>query len=235
MKAIFTVLTLIFISLNSYTQEKYVKKTFTRTTTEKVDLTKIYHKKTGEKIKKNEFKKLIKSKKKYILEKVIDENGNIEKYLYDPDNKAKLQKRDISKRVRSGESFPNFNFETVDGENINLKHLNGQIVILRFELFADNFRFKKEEIVDLDNQINQLEDNGEKISPIIIFISPKNEVLKGFDIKDSNFNLVSDGMNFHERYLITVYPSTVILDKEGKLINYFSFSDEIVLKDIISN
>ena len=112
--------------------------------------------------------------------------------------------------------------------------MKGKIVILRFELYASNFRFKKQEVVDLDNQINQIKNSSDKVKAIIIFTTQKNEILKGFDINNSNFELVANGMNFNEKYLITRYPTTIIIDKEGGLVDYFLYSDEIVLKDLLN-
>jgi hypothetical protein len=49
--------------------------------------------------------------------------------------------------------LPNFK-STIDGTQIELSKLNGKI--LRFELFATDFHFKKQEIQELDEKINAL-------------------------------------------------------------------------------
>ena len=234
MRIYFITLLLLFLNVKSYSQEGYITKKFTTTSIEKIDFTKIYDKNTGERIKEKKFRKIIKDLKNYNLEQIIDENGNVEKYIFDSNNKDQLMSHERSQRVNPKEFFPGFNIKTINNENISLKDLKGKIVIIRFELFADNFRFKKHEIVDLDNQINQIENKESNIKAIILFTTPKNEVLKGFDIKGSNFNLVANGMNFHQKYLITRYPTTIVIDKEGKLIDYFSNSDEIILKDFLN-
>jgi peroxiredoxin len=234
MKKNIILLLLLGFFVKSYTQEKYITKSFTTTSVVKINFKKIYDKSTGKRIKEKDFRKIIKNLKNYYLDPIIDKNGNVEKYLFDLNNINKKMSRDITQRVNSGDFFPDFNIKTLTNENISLKDLKGKIVILRFELFADNFRFKKHEIVDLDNQINQIENKNDKIKAIIIFPTSENEVIKGFDIENSNFNLVANGMNFHHRYLIKRYPTTIIIDEEGKLIDYFSYSNEIILKNLLN-
>jgi peroxiredoxin len=226
------VLFFLFLSLSIYSQEKNkITKEFTVSEIAKIDYSKIYDKKTGEIISKKEFHKLIKQNKNYTLEKVIGFDGNIKKYLFTGNLKNNILKRGVNQRPKKGELFPNFKLKTIHNKTIELTNLKGKIIILRFELFADNFRFKKQEIIELDNQINKL--GKENFNSIIIFTSSKDEILKGFNISNSTFDLVSNGMNFNERYKITNYPSTIVIDKFGKLIGYFKKSNEINLQEIL--
>ncbi|WKD85932.1 Thiol-disulfide oxidoreductase ResA [Polaribacter huanghezhanensis] len=225
-------LLLMLVSIGLYAQEKKASSNFSTTTVEKLDLNKIFDKKTGEKISPRKFLKLRKSDKNYILERVIDKYGNIERYLYVKTTK-KLITRDVSNRIKPGEKFPNFNLKTIENRRIVLDKLKKKIVIIRFEMEANSFRFKKREILELDNQINELKNKNEKVEALIIFISNASEIKKGFNLKKSNFKLVANGQNFNERYFITRYPTTIVIDGKGNLIDYFSYSGEIVLKDLI--
>jgi hypothetical protein len=42
-----------------------------------------------------------------------------------------------------------------------------------------------------------------------------------------NLNLVAHEMNFNNRHKITRYPTTVVMDENRNLINYFKKSGEI--------
>lgn len=226
---------LLFITTSFFSQEKQqqiITKKFSVSEKTKIDFTKVFDKKTNEKISEKEFYNLTKKNKNFSLEKIINPDGTIEKYLFTGNLENNITFRDITKRVNVGEPFPNFIIKTIQNKKIELAHLKGKVVLIRFELFANNFRFKKHEITDLDAKINEFgKDNFEAI---LIFTTPKDEVIKGFDLKNSNFNLVSDGMNFNERYKITRYPTTIIIDKKGNLIAYFKKSDEINFKEILN-
>ena len=237
MKKIAILFLLLFLNFVLFAQENpnlVVKKTskkFTFSEKMKIDFSKFFDKKTGLKITEKEYHAKVKRNKKFTIEKVINAKGKIEKYLFTGNVKNNITKRDVTKRAEIGEAFPDFKLRTIDDKKIELANLKGKVVLLRFELFADNFRFKKQEIVSLDKQIHRLgKDNFEAI---IIYISNRQDILKGFDIKNSNFKLVANGMNFHERYKITRYPTTIIIDSNGNLEGYFKKSEEIDLFKII--
>lgn len=227
MKKIITIFLFLFY-LISFSQNDTLKKRFSITEKTFYDFSKMYYKENGEKVLEEDFFKLVKNKINFSIEKIINEKGEIEKYFLSKELK-KTSPRDITKRVKNGDVFPNFIVKTIKGEEINLKKLKGKTVILRFELFADNFRFKKNEIKELDKKINQF--GKEKVVAIIIFTTPKNEVIRGFNIENTNFKLVADGMSFNERYFINWYPTTIIIDSDGNLDKYYKNSEKIILKN----
>jgi hypothetical protein len=113
-----------------------------------------------------------------------------------------------------------------------LNSLQGKLVIVRFEKVANDFHFKKNEIADLDKKINSLK-NKEDVEGIVIFECPEEEVRSGFDLKDSNFNVVADGQNFGLRYDVHFYPTTLLIDQTGKLIKVYFYSDDINLEEYV--
>ena len=72
---------ILAVFTTSYSQEEIITKSFTTSSIQKIDFTKIYNKNTGGKITEKEFLKIAKKINNYNLEHVIDENGNITKYL----------------------------------------------------------------------------------------------------------------------------------------------------------
>lgn len=135
--------------------------------------------------------------------------------------------------MNRGEDFPNFIVNTIENKNIELLNLKGKIVIIRFEIESNTFRFKKHEIMELDSKINQIENNESKIEAIIIFSSSQSEVKQGFDLKNSNFQLVANGRNFHQKFSITSFPTTLVLDTKGKLIDYYEDPENVDLPKLL--
>lgn len=222
-------------SQNQPTRKIYTtpdKNTYRRATVEAFDLDKVYNAITGEKIPKSDVIKMIQDNPKIHLEREYDIEGKILRYLYDPNDQNRSSNVVEPTKVSDGSAFPNFKLTTIDGKVSELRKLRGKFVILRFELGASGFRFKKNEIAELDKQINVLK-NKENVEAIIIFQCAEEEIRKGFDLKDSNFKLVANGFNFIIKYGIRKFPSTLLIDPYGKLIKDFDFSEDIVLENYI--
>jgi peroxiredoxin len=211
-------------------QDSKVGVSFTRTFVDKdFDPGKVYYKKTGLKISLPEFRKLIQENPRIYFEREIDAEGNIIRYLYNPDNQNGSSDGILNANVSENVAFPNFKLTTIDKKKIELKNLIGKLVILRFEIEANSFRFKKQEIEELDKKINAL-NNKEDVKAIIIFECTEDEVLKGFNFKNSNFELVANGQNFIFKYNIHRFPTTVLIDQNGKLIENYSDSENIIIE-----
>ncbi|MGV6845635.1 MAG: redoxin domain-containing protein [Lutibacter sp.] len=219
-----------------YGQEKVITREFTTSRVEQIDYSKIYNKQTGKRIKKKEFYKLIKENPNLPLDRVIGSDGKVIRYLVDLNRKNKLIFNSTlsSKKIMPGELFPNFIAKTIDNRKIELNKFRGKIVILRFEMAANNFRFKKYEIKELDAMINKIENKNEKVKAIIIFRSSISDIKKGFDLPNSNFELIPNGFNYREKYSITSFPTTIVIDKSGKLVDYYRDMEDINLEKLIS-
>jgi len=234
MKKIILISLLSFFTLTTFSQKK-ISREHTISRVENVDFSKIYDKQTGKKIPKKEFFKMLEKNPHLLLEKGIGNDGEVTRYLVDL-NADNFSTNTVvnRKRVKKGELFPDFIMTTIDNKKIELDKLKGKLVILRFEIEANTFRFKKQEIIDLDIKINQIKDKRNKIESIIIFSSPLSDVKQGFDLKNSNFNVVADGFNFREKFSIIRLPTTLVIDKNGFLLDYFDWSEDIDLKQMIS-
>ncbi len=227
------VILMLLVGAHTYAQEQVGVHRTERIVTE-FSVDKLYNKKTGEKVSQAEFEKLVSNNPNLPFETVYDNKGKAVKFLYDPDNaNAKVINTRAGGKVKVGDYYPELVFRTVDDEVINLKDLKGKMVILRFEMEANTFRFKKHEIAEMDEAINQTQRQSE-IEAIIVFAPSKKQVLEGFDLKNSNFKLVPDGHSFHDMLNIRNFPSTVILDKEGHLMKEFSYSDEIDIVKLLN-
>ena len=215
-----------FSVMIAFCQNETFTKKFTRTKVVKIDFSKIYYKKTGEKIKENEFVKLVKNNPNLQIENIIGIDGEIEKYLVFFEKKKK--------KIIKGDLFPNFIAKTIENKRIELKNYERKIIILRFELEANTFRFKKEEIKQIGLLINKIEKKEEKIKSIIFFASNELDIEEGFDLQNSNFELIPNSLNFHQKFSITKFPTTIIIDKNGKLVDYFTCMEDINLNKLIN-
>jgi peroxiredoxin len=225
---------LFFTVLITFGQEKTVFRKFKTSRIEKVDFSKIYNKKTGKKIKKKKYIKLKKNNPNLQLERIIGVNGEIVKYLLDLSIINNSPRNYRTKPIIKGELFPNFIAKTINKRIIELSRQRGKIVILRFELEANSFRFKKQEIKQIDNLINKINNKNEKVKAIIFFASNELDIKQGFDFQNSNFEIISNGYNFQEKFSITRFPTTIVIDKNGKLIDYYNYMDEINLTHLIN-
>jgi len=225
---------IFFITFQIFAQVKISVPREVRRIDTEFSIDKLYNKITGERITEKEFEKLVKNNPNLPLERIYDNRGNIIKYLFDPaEANSKVTYTKAKDKTKIGEIFPELIFKTVDGETIKLKYLKGKMVILRFELEADTFRFKKDEIEKLDEAINQTQRKSE-IEAIIIFDSTNEQIKKGFDLENSNFKLIPNGSNFHNKLNIRDFPSTIILDKVGRLLKEFDWSDSIDVLEMLN-
>lgn len=227
-------LLIIFISIQLCAQEKITVKRVVKRIDNEFTVDKLYNVSTGTKVTKKEFEALVRNNPNLAIEPFYDNEGHIVKYLYNPDKTNSLvKKRSGNKEIEIDDYFPELNLKTVDGQSISTKDLKGKMVILRFELEADSFRFKKDEIVEIDKSIN-LSQRQSEIQAIIIFEASVEEIKKGFDLKNSNFKLIPNGFNFHQMLNIKSFPSTIILDKEGRLMGKLDWSESINIINMLN-
>ncbi|WP_299394540.1 redoxin domain-containing protein [uncultured Gelidibacter sp.] len=230
--SIFNILmAILLISTTTYSQQGVIGISYTKSYVDKdFHVSKVYYKGTNTQVPEETFNQLVEENPNLFLESVIDSEGRITRYLYDP-NLKDSEFQTITDSPQKG-SFPNFKLTTISNDTIILSELKGKIVILRFEMEATTFRFKKHEIQELDDKINGLA-NKDSVAAIIVFDTSKSNVEKGFDLKDSNFKLVANGRNFIEKYGIKYFPSTLVIDQNGSLIDIFRHVDEIDLESYL--
>lgn len=190
---------------------------------------KVYYKQTGEKMPLSEFRRITQGGRVYF-ERQVDEEGHVTRYFYDPNNQQKVTLNTLPENTL----LPNFKLTTIDNKRIELKKLNGKLVILRFELEANSFRFKKQEIDALDKKINALS-NKNDVEAIIIFSCGEDEVRKGLNVDSTNFKLVANGENFIIKYDIHTFPSTLLIDQTGKFIENITNTESVNLEDYLKH
>lgn len=194
---------------------------------------KVFNKVSGEQLSDEEISELFKKYPNIILESSIDKYGRYTEYYFDP-NDIRFQKftkaRSEDAQVGLNKSLPEFVFKSIDDEVISSENLKGSWILLRFDLFS---RFANvSEIMDLDKQIKQL--NAEiSIVPIIVLADSEQNIKNSFSQYNWTFKLVGNGRNFHEKYNIIQFPTTLILDDSGRVYRYYFMGDKIDIDALI--
>jgi hypothetical protein len=216
-------ITLIFVLSfsNSFGQITQV----TTITIQKEDITnQVYNKKTEEKLSETELVELFKKHPSIVLEKIYDKFGNLEKAYFDPNNivTGRLPRRSEEDLVKVGEIFPPFVFMTTDGDIIDKDLLLGKWILIRFDLFGH--LLNKEDLKLTNQEIKRFKQNR-KIEGIIVLIDSNEEELQKLAEEFKSYKIIANGQNFHNKYSIFRFPTTVLIDPTGRVSKYF-FSDE---------
>jgi len=193
---------------------------------------KVYNIWTGEKLTPEEYNNILKRNSRLYMGRFYNEKGEVIMNFIDPDSVDKIPPISYNKKPENGEIFPEFEFKTIDNEKLRLSDLMGKTVILRCELFVGDYRLRKEEIEDLEDRINNLKNKSE-IAFIIIFGSSREEIISFKDLENSSSIIVPDGHGFFGRNHIKRYPSTLIIDKDGRLIDTYSRLKDIDIEKLI--
>jgi len=111
---------------------------------------------------------------------------------------------------------PNFTATTLAGDTVELSELKGKIVVLNFWFIA--CPPCRAEMPGL----KQLADTYAKREDVVLLAlaTDGNEALKKFlQKREIGFKVVPDARDLSDRYRITGYPTTLVLDKEGKVFS----------------
>jgi peroxiredoxin len=120
--------------------------------------------------------------------------------------------------LEPGNTAPTFELETADGTPVGLKDHLGDVVLLNF--WATWCAPCRIEMPLLESTFRSLEDQGFVV--LGIDFDESADLVNGFrDELGLSFPLLLDpGGEVQELYRVRGYPTTVILDREGRILNY---------------
>jgi peroxiredoxin len=218
----FILLILLTISLNalSQTPKRFIK-SFDPSG-------KLYNKHTGEKISDAAFNEYIKDNPRVTFDYEIDKFGEVSKYLLDTTSRTAARINSENK-VAVGNKFPEFVFRSIDEKLIASAALKGQWVILKFELFLQMADTQSYE--EFNQKLTDLGDQHEIVT-IICLMESESQVREAVSTDLSNIHLIPDASNFHIRYGISSTPSLILINPEGKVVDYYRKWSEIDLKNL---
>lgn len=220
MKAIPIFLILLFLTFYSSAQERQL---VSRSRASENLEGKVVNKNTGKRINNFELSKLLREKPGLSMEMLYDKYGNLEKCLYDPNDPFKKYPRDPEKRPQIGEPFPEFVFTTINGEKYSGKALKGNWVLIHFRALGQFIQKETWERLVLDLQKARTEFDITALG-VFAYDDDLNELVGEFqpDIK-----LVKNAYGFFSRFHLIQSPTTVLIDPEGIVIEYFYGGDPI--------
>ncbi len=195
---------------------------------------KIYNKDTGERISDEELQELIKINPNIMLEPCINKYGKVESFEVDPKRTSRALQRDVSMRSQKGEQFPPFVMKTIEDVVLDLEKLNGKNVLVQFQLSFTLPFFRESTLAEFSNLCSQLKSTTD-IEAIVVTESSKQELLNSIEPEKYEVNIVPNGRNFSQKYLVVDFPTIVLIDSNGKLVGYYNQTETAMLKSDIKN
>jgi hypothetical protein len=215
---------LVFIGHYAFCQTP-IRQTMIDVNTLAFDPKNVVNIKTGQKLKEKEVFEVIKSNPEFCFAPEIDKRGNILYFKYDPDKTDWYIKRKTVNQQKTGDYFYGFEYKTFGNKRINNEKYLGNDLIIRFEMNPEGPFFKLASFVQLSENIQQAK---KKINAIVLFSNQvEKPQLANFAEQFKMFEIVNDGYLFHDKYNIMVYPTTIYIDKNGKIVEIAEGSEAL--------
>ncbi|MCS3737059.1 peroxiredoxin family protein [Mucilaginibacter dorajii] len=119
-----------------------------------------------------------------------------------------------SEYFKTGEPIKLFSTHDINGNKLSLKELRGKVVVLNFWFIGCPACMQ--EIPELNEVSAKYKDN-----PNVVFIAValdfKSDLKKFLATTPFNYQVVNEGGIYAKEYGIALYPTNLILDKEGKV------------------
>lgn len=145
-------------------------------------------------------------------------NGNVAKQLSPEEVReqfmASLPKPVESAYFTTGEAMGTFGTRDINGNSIKLKDLRGKVVVLNFWFIGCPACMQ--EIPELNKLVDDYKDNSNVVF-LAIALDDSYDLKKFLKKTEFKYTIIDDGRYLAARYKIGLYPTSVILDKEGNV------------------
>lgn len=121
--------------------------------------------------------------------------------------------------LKIGDRAPRFSGVTLSGEAINLDKLKGKVVVLNFWFIACMGCIA--EMPDLNKAVEHFDDQG--VEFIALAGDSRNDLYRFLRKKRFDFKIIPNATMATYYYGVTGNPSTIIIDKEGKVAQSYYF------------
>ncbi|MDN3581518.1 peroxiredoxin family protein [Mucilaginibacter flavus] len=133
----------------------------------------------------------------------------------DPYDKMKNWPKPIeSEYFKTGQQIRSFSTHDINGNKLSLKELRGKIVVLNFWFIGCPACM--DEIPAL-NEVSAKYKNNPNVVFIAVALDTKSYIKKFLAETPFNYQIIDDGGFYAKTYGIGLYPTNLILDKEGKV------------------
>ncbi|MBB6126981.1 TlpA family protein disulfide reductase [Mucilaginibacter lappiensis] len=127
---------------------------------------------------------------------------------------ASYPKPKESENFTIGQQIETFNTTDMHGKKVKLKDLRGKVVMLNFWFIGCPPCMQ--EIPELNKLVELYKDNPNVVF-LAISLDPRWDIRTFLKTTPFNFDIIDDGSLIARIYKIHLYPTSVILDKEGKV------------------
>jgi thiol-disulfide isomerase/thioredoxin len=153
-----------------------------------------------------------------IVEKIETKQPEAQKQLSAEEIKeqyfALLPKPRESTYFTVGETMEPFSTRDLNNNKIKLKELRGKVVVLNFWFIGCPACMQ--EIPELNKLVDNYKDNPNVVF-LAIALDYSYEIKKFLKTTAFNYDIIDNGRYIADGYKINLYPTSVILDKEGKV------------------
>lgn len=139
-----------------------------------------------------------------------------EEYRYRIENAPKPRE---SKFFQTGQTISNFKATDIDGGKYKLKDLRGKVVVINF-WFIDCLPCQKE-IHELNKVVADYKDSSNVVF-LAVCLDEEGRIRKSIAEKPFDYHIIENGRVITGIYGITVYPTNLVLDKNGKVVFHSS-------------
>lgn len=149
------------------------------------------------------------------LEFLLVRLSEVEKYTRD----EKMPKPNESRFFRTGNTISNVKLVTMDGKKYVLKDMKGKVVVLNFWFI--NCPPCRMEIPHLNNMVEAYKER-EDVVFLAVVLDQSYELKEFLKEMPFQYGIVDAGSYVASRYGINLFPTHVVIDKEGKVIFHTS-------------
>jgi thiol-disulfide isomerase/thioredoxin len=132
---------------------------------------------------------------------------------------ASMPKPRESNFFKTGQTISSFKESDMKGIKYNLKELTGKVVVLNFWFI--NCPPCRQEIPHLNEMVESYKENKDVVF-IAVALDEKYELEDFLKTTPYHYNIIDRGRYIAEKYRINLYPTHVVLDKEGKVLFHTS-------------
>ncbi len=150
-------------------------------------------------------------KKSGLITKIPDEER--EKIL------AAMPKPQETKSFKTGEKITAFSEKDINGTRYDLKKLQGKVVVLNF--WFVNCPPCRMEIPDLNEMVESYKANHDVVF-IAVALDQKSDLLDFLKTNPYQYHIIDNGNYIASKYNVGLYPTHVVLNKEGKVVFHTS-------------
>ncbi len=121
----------------------------------------------------------------------------------------------MSPFFKTGEKIQPFSVLDINGQSFNSNELQGKVVVLNFWFVACGPCLK--EIPELNQMVEKYKNRNDVIF-LAFALDKKEEILKMISKNPFNYHIIPDSKEFiQNNYKVSMYPTHLVLDKEGKV------------------